>query len=93
MSSPRLTYRARVLAALNASHTWMLAIDVANTTGLTYHQTIFALNALLNMGSIARDGKKSTARWGSLILVEHTPDYSAVKTLEEILYGRTANHS
>lgn len=93
MSSHRLTYRARVLAVLNAAHDWMLAIEIANATGLTYLQTIFALNALLNMGSIARDGKKSTARWGSLILVEHTPDYSAVKTLEEILYGRTANHS
>lgn len=87
MSSPRLTYRARVLAVLNASHDWMLAADVASQTGLTYHQTIFALNALLNMGAIARQGKKSTARWGSLILVEHTPDYSALQTLEEILYG------
>ena len=78
------TYRSRVLRVVNASPDWMLARDIAKRTGLTYLQTIFALNALFNSGSIARHGRKSTARWGSLVLIEHDPSTEAIATLEAI---------
>lgn len=87
VSVTRLTFRARVLAALNQSSEWMTARAVASATGLTYLQAVFALNALLNAEAIARQGRKSTARWGSLVLVEHQPDAEALATLESILLG------
>lgn len=78
------THRSRVLRTVNASPNWMQARDIAKRTGLTYLQTIFALNALFNSGSIARHGRKSTARWGSLVLIEHNPTLDAIATLEAI---------
>lgn len=87
MSGTRLTYRARVLRVLNASPDWLQARDIAKRTGLTYHQTIFALNALFNSGSVARHGRKSTARWGSLVLIEHDPSADAIATLQSIFHG------
>lgn len=87
MPAARLTYRARVLAVLNASPHWLTARTIAQDSGLSYDQTIFALNALLNCEAIARQGKKSTARWGSLVLIEHAPDQSALHILERLLYG------
>lgn len=87
--SQRRTYRSRVLRVLNASPDWMLASDIAKRTGLTYHQTIYTLNALFNAGAIARHGRKSTARWGSLVLIEHNPSADAIATLESIFHGFT----
>ena len=83
-----MTFRARVLAVVNAAHGWMTAREIAAQAGIHYHQAIFALNALLNAEIIARQGRKSTARWGSLVLVEHTPNRSAIYLLESLLNGR-----
>lgn len=93
MSGKPQTYRARVLRVVNASPDWLRSTDIAKRTGLTYLQTIFALNALYNAELIARHGRKSTARWGSLVLVEHDPGAEAVKTLEAIFRGFVTNHS
>lgn len=63
------TYRLRVLAVVEASHGWMTGKQVADASGLTYKQSIDALNALLNAERVARTGRKFTARWGPLSLV------------------------
>lgn len=91
MTSTRVTYRARVLRVLNAYHGWMHSRDVAQACGLTYHQTIYALNALLNAGHIARQGKKATAQWGSTVLVEHSPAADALATLHALFHA-APNH-
>jgi predicted HTH transcriptional regulator len=83
-----MTYRSRVLAVVNASPHWMTAREIANQASITYKQAIYALNSLYNLGSLARQGRKSTARWGSLCLVEHDPSPSAVAILEAILCRR-----
>lgn len=57
------TYRMRVLAVIDASDACHAGRDLAKATGLTYRQTIDALNALNNMGKVARTGRKFTARW------------------------------
>ena len=92
MTSTRVTYRARVLRVLNASHGWMTARDIAQACGLTYHQTLFALNALLNAGHIARHGKKSTSQWGSTVLVEHNPAADALATLHALFHATPHHH-
>lgn len=63
-------YRATVLAALSGATTWRTSHDVVEQTGLTYPQVIFALHALHNFGQIARTGRKFTARWGPLTMIE-----------------------
>ena len=93
MSPMRVTFRARVLRAINASHQWMQARDVATATGLTYQQTIFALNALYNAGHIARHGKKATAQWGSTVLVEHNPTAEALSTLTQHFPHAAPHHN
>lgn len=86
------TYRARVLTVLNASPDWLTAREVSALSGLGYLQTIYALNALHNAELIARSGRKSTARWGSIVLVEHDPSADAIKTLEAIFHAIRRNH-
>lgn len=90
MTSTRVTYRARVLRAINTTPGWQTARDVAASTGLHYSQTIFALNALLNAGHIARHGKKSTSRWGSVALATN-PTAEALSTLST-LFPHAADH-
>jgi predicted Rossmann fold nucleotide-binding protein DprA/Smf involved in DNA uptake len=58
------TYRMRVLAVIEATDTVHTGQQLAQLTGLTYRQTIDALNALNNMEKVARTGRKFTARWG-----------------------------
>lgn len=91
MTSTRVTYRARVLRVLNASHGWMHARDVAQACGLTYHQTIYALNALLNAGHVARLGRKSTSQWGSTTL-QSNPTAEALSTLNALFPHAAPNH-
>lgn len=79
--------RARILAILAASPTWMTARDIAREADLDYKQVIDALNMLLLAGRVARSGRKSVARWGSLVLVEHDPAADAIATLESVLRG------
>lgn len=57
------TYRMRVLAVIEASEACYTGQQLAQATGLTYRQTIDALNALNNMAKVARTGRKFTARW------------------------------
>lgn len=57
------TYRMRVLAVIDASEACFTGQQLAQCTGLTYRQTIDALNALNNMAKVARTGRKFTARW------------------------------
>jgi predicted Rossmann fold nucleotide-binding protein DprA/Smf involved in DNA uptake len=57
------TYRMRVLAVIDAADACFTGQQLAQATGLTYRQTIDALNALNNMAKVARTGRKFTARW------------------------------
>jgi predicted Rossmann fold nucleotide-binding protein DprA/Smf involved in DNA uptake len=57
------TFRMRVLAVIDAADACFTGQQLAQATGLTYRQTIDALNALNNMGKVARTGRKFTARW------------------------------
>lgn len=61
--TPQQTYRMRVLAVVEASPSPLTGWDIANACGLTYKQTVDALNALFNHGKVQRNGRKFTARW------------------------------
>jgi hypothetical protein len=61
-----MTLRHRVLVVIQESDINLTGAEVAKRAGVSYRQTIFALNALYNMGRIARTGRKFTARWGSI---------------------------
>lgn len=74
-----MTLRCRVLAVIQDSDTTLTGAEIAQLSGVSYRQTIFALNALYNGGKIARKGRKFTARWGAI----HPPDQQAVKLLEQ----------
>ncbi len=76
--------RARILAIVNASPGWMTARAIASDAGLDYKQVIDALNMLRLTGRVARLGRTATARWGSLVLVEHDPSTEAIATLESV---------
>ena len=82
MNPMRVTIRARVLRVLNESSQWMKASTIAQLANLTYHQTIYALNALHNAGHVARLGRKSTSQWGSLA-IQHDPTDEALSTLTQ----------
>jgi hypothetical protein len=83
----RASLRSRALDAVNHSRTWQSAQQVAKTTGMTYRQTIDALNALHNEARVARQGRKFTARWGSLALVKPDSAIAAAHALEDIFRG------
>jgi hypothetical protein len=57
------TLRCRVLAVIDAAPSPLTGQEIALAAGLSYRQTIDALNALYNAGKIERVGRKSTARW------------------------------
>lgn len=82
----RASLRSRALAAVNASPTWQSAQQVAKNTGMTYRQTIDALNALHNEARVARHGRKFTARWGSLALIQPDPAIAAAHALEDVFH-------
>lgn len=82
----RASLRSRALDAVNASPTWQSAQQVAKTTGMTYRQTIDALNALHNEARVARQGRKFTARWGSLALIQPDPAIAAAHALEDVFH-------
>lgn len=68
--NPGYSHRAVVLAALTGATSWCSSHDLVKQTGLTYPQVVFALFALHNFGQIARTGRKFTARWGPLTMIE-----------------------
>jgi len=57
-------YRELVLSVLAMADGWLKAREVSELTGLTYKQTIDALNYLYNAEKVARTGRKFTAKWG-----------------------------
>ena len=65
------TYRKLVLAVLNSASGCLTGQDIAVRTGLTYRQTIDALNALHNLQQVQRTGRKFTARWSGLKPTTH----------------------
>lgn len=76
--------RARILAVLNTSPAWMTARDIAREADLDYKQVIDALHMLHLAGRVARSGRKSSARWGSVVIIEHDPSADALATLESV---------
>lgn len=78
------TYRMRVLAVIEATDTFHTGQQLATLTGLTYRQTIDALNALNNMAKVARTGRKFTARWGK---VHESLDENPAIALEQAFRG------
>jgi DNA-binding IclR family transcriptional regulator len=76
------TLRRRVLAIIEAADTSLTGAEIAHRSGLSYRQTIDALNALHNAGKIERTGRKFTARWQ--IARPRTHDTSAVMMLQDI---------
>ena len=83
----RVSLRLRALTAVNASSTWQSAQQIASATGMTYRQTIDALNALHNEAKVARQGRKFTAKWGSLQLVKPDSAIAAAHALEDVFRG------
>ena len=82
-ASVSITYRAAVLRIVQASEQCQTGQAIAQATGLSYRQTVDALNALLNAGKIRRQGRKYTARW-CRILPDPTERPTAL--LERILW-------
>jgi hypothetical protein len=78
------TYRMRVLAVIETADTFYTGQQLATLTGLTYKQTVDALNGLLNMEKVARTGRKFTSRWGRL---PKTLDENPALTLEQAFRG------
>jgi 2-methylcitrate dehydratase PrpD len=70
IQAARQTYRQRVQLVIETANACLTGHAIADLTGLTYRQTVDALNALVNQGRIARTGRKFTARWCPLT----TPD-------------------
>jgi rRNA maturation protein Nop10 len=82
MSNKHTTYRRRVLDAINERDRFLTAVDIVEYTELTYKQVIDVLQALHNENLILREGRKFTAKWGSLKLQAEPAD-SGAKALEE----------
>lgn len=78
------TFRMRVLAVIEATDTFHTGQQLAQLTGLTYKQTVDALNALNNLSKVARTGRKFTARWGK---VPKSLDENPVIALEQAFRG------
>lgn len=78
------TFRMRVLAAIEAADTSYTGQQLAQITGLSYKQTVDALNALHNMAKVARLGRKFTARWSR---VPDPLDENPVMALEKAFRG------
>lgn len=58
MTDTPQTYRQHVLLVVQQSQTFMTGHQIASQTGLTYRQTIDALNALNNISKVASTGRK-----------------------------------
>lgn len=67
------------MSVLEQSATPLTGREVARLSGLTYRQSIDALNALYNLGRIQRHGKKLKSSWQAK---RPTDDPPAAQTLE-----------
>lgn len=84
-NTTHITYRQRVLRVVQQSQVFLTGHQIATLSGLTYRQTIDALNALNNLSKVSRTGSKFTARWGR-VPVEHHGE-TAVQALERAFRG------
>lgn len=66
LQTPSTTYRLLVLNVISDTRESLSGQEIADRTGLTYRQTIDALNALNNMEKVLRVGRKFTARWSAV---------------------------
>lgn len=80
MATASPTLRCRVLAVIETADTALTGAAIADRAGLSYRQTVDALNALYNAGKIERIGRKFTARWQ----VVKPREPSAVEMLQDI---------
>lgn len=78
------TYRATVLAIINETNELLTGREIAEQADLPYKRTIDALNALLNMELIEREGRKFTARWRKVTPKATQPD---IKLLDRLLFN------
>lgn len=62
------SYRELILNTVNALTDWKTAREISVAAGLTYVQTIFALQALHGAEEVARKGRKNSSMWGPLAL-------------------------
>lgn len=76
------SYRAEVLAVVNASAEWRTGLEIAILAKLSYKQTIDALCALHNTDKVARHGRTCAASWGSISLLKESE--SNFDTLESL---------
>lgn len=83
LQAPGATYRLLVLRAITSAGVPLSGHDIAGLTGLTYRQTIDALNALNNAERVLRIGRKFTARWRAVIV----PDVNPALLLEQAFKG------
>lgn len=86
----RVSIRSRALLAINLAPAFQSAAQIATNSGLTYRQTIDALNALHNIERICRQGHKFTARWGSLALARPDPTTAAALRLQDFFHATLA---
>ncbi|WP_396189823.1 hypothetical protein [Flavobacterium sp.] len=63
-------YHELVLCVVAMAKGWISARKVSELTGLSYKQTIDSLNYLYNTEKVARSGRKSTAKWGDISLLD-----------------------
>ncbi len=82
-----MTIRAQVLAVVNKSGEWIRASAIASVANLGYKPTIDALNALYNLGLVARNGCKKHARWGRLQLINRRADIETGALLNQCFRG------
>lgn len=70
------TFRTTVLAVVTGQDGCLSGRQIALRAGLTYRQTIDALNALHNMDKVRRTGRKFTARWSRIQPITHHPAHA-----------------
>lgn len=75
-------YREAVLKIISTAPYPTTGLAISQAAGLTYRQTIDALNALHNMSRVTRTGRKFTARWSAV-----TPIASPTLLLEQAFRG------
>lgn len=87
MNSAKNSLRAAIVACLDASPTYLTAIEVSRRTGISYKSVIDALSILHSQERIVRVGRKFSSRWGSLALVEERGEVRAWDLLQAVWFG------
>lgn len=82
------THRERILEVLAESNDFLVGQEVARRAGLAYKPALDALTYLYNDGKIARVGRKFTARWGRMALVQRDTGYTNLEAFFRGVRGR-----